>query len=87
MKMNIKRRIVSVLWLTITPVLLASYSHARTIKPTESAENESNITHYNVYWGDALWVLVCSVNKRKEFCGKASNMAARQNTRTYCHTG
>ncbi len=78
------------------------------------AADESNITHYNVYWGDsmrnklglmlaprlakipargdgqvisyefppnlkmeagALWVLVCSANKHREFCGKAGNMA------------
>jgi hypothetical protein len=143
MKMTRKLTVVSALWLTITSALLASYSHARTIKPTESAEkvritytadgnpaslmpirilesiqiwpaaDERNITHYNVYWGDALrnklgwmlapklahipargdglvlthefpanlkmeagalWVLVCSANKRKEFCGKAGNM-------------
>ncbi|MCY4046029.1 MAG: FAD-binding protein [Cellvibrionales bacterium] len=77
------------------------------------ANDESNITHYNVYWGDskknklgffmapklakikatkdkqvltyefpanfkmeagAIYVLVCSANKFREFCGKENNM-------------
>ncbi|ROS01918.1 FAD/FMN-containing dehydrogenase [Sinobacterium caligoides] len=77
------------------------------------AEDESNVTHYNVYWGDsernklgialapklahipvrgdgevisydfksalkmeagAIWVLVCTENNGKEFCGKEKNM-------------